>query len=131
MSLIAGALLLQTKVPCWRVSDLGQRLKKGTPLPDGCTLRPFTAMGNPGCPVTVQTGWNDSGLAILVEVQQLDLAIVQPQPTNGLQRLEGLVDALAAHAQHLGQQFLLAGLLGTQVQIKAALLHGREIAIAC
>jgi hypothetical protein len=25
-------------------------------------------MGNPGCPVTVQTGWNDSGLAILVEV---------------------------------------------------------------
>jgi hypothetical protein len=32
---------------------------------------------------------------------------------------------------HLGKQFLLAGLLGTQVQIKAALLHGREIAIAC
>ena len=35
------------------------------------------------------------------------------------------------HQIHLGKQFLLAGLLGTQVQIKAALLHGREIAIAC
>ena len=35
------------------------------------------------------------------------------------------------HQIHLGKQFLLAGLLGTQAQIKAALLHGREIAIAC
>ena len=32
---------------------------------------------------------------------------------------------------HLGKKLLLAGLLGTQAQIKAALLHGREIAIAC
>ena len=35
------------------------------------------------------------------------------------------------HQIHLGKQFLLAGLPGTQVQIKAALLHGREVAIAC
>ena len=35
------------------------------------------------------------------------------------------------HEFHLGQQFLLARLLGTQVQTKAALLHGREVAIAC
>ena len=28
------------------------------------------------------------------------------------------------HQIHLGKKFLLAGLLGTQVQIKAALLHG-------
>ena len=35
------------------------------------------------------------------------------------------------HPIHLGQQFLLAGLLGTQVQIKDALLHGCEVAIAC
>ena len=35
------------------------------------------------------------------------------------------------HQIHLGKKLLLAGLLGTQAQIKAALLHGREIAIAC
>ena len=33
------------------------------------------------------------------------------------------------HPIHLGQQFLLAGLLGTQVQVKAALLHACEHAM--
>jgi len=68
MSLIAGALLVQTRVPCWHVADLAQRLKKGIPLPQGCTLRPFTAMGEPGCPVTVQTGWSTAGLGVVLEV---------------------------------------------------------------
>jgi len=33
------------------------------------------------------------------------------------------------HQIHLGQQFLLAGLFGAQVQIKAALLHACEHAM--
>jgi hypothetical protein len=33
------------------------------------------------------------------------------------------------HPIHLGKQFLLAGLLGTQVQVKAALLHACEDAM--
>ncbi len=33
------------------------------------------------------------------------------------------------HPIHLGQQFLLAGLFGAQVQVKAALLHGAQDAM--
>lgn len=37
--------------------------------------------------------------------------------------------SLGNHPIYLGQQLLLAGLFGAQVQIKAALLHGNEDAM--
>jgi len=66
--LIPAALLVKMRVPCWRVSDLAQRIRRGTALPNGCTLQTITAMGRSDSKITVQTGWSDAGLGIVVEV---------------------------------------------------------------